>query len=937
MDNISIRSDFNGRITGDIRKVSKFGCFFFILLVLFIVVGAVLNPAITYQWFVHDVRHPEVFTRRYQVESALFFTAFFLTFGVLWFNFLQAVKLSSGFVINADSRGVAAVAALLNFIRNSGRGASRVIAGVLAIVMAGGFGSNWNEYLLSSHSQGFGHVDPLFGIDLSFFIFKLPWYKAVADYAFSVMMFAVVLTLGIYVGMQALASLAKIELSRPKIRQHLSLLGGITILILAMRLGLGCLEFGLVDGDQFTGAGYAAVRQLAVQEAVAGLVALLGFGTMLGGWLGRPYKFLVYGGALTLILSILGTGIYPEIVQRVFVEPNKIAAEGPFADRAIKMTRLGFSLDKIQVKDFTVADAPTAADVTASRTTLDNMRLWDPGVLNNALEQTQGFKRYYTFHDVDVDRYMINGKQQMVMISPRDIMLGGLDPTASTWVNNKLYYTHGYGVAVVPVNTSSSMGDPDYLVKDIPVKAISDIPVTRPQIYFSNYRNESDNQYSLVHTKIEEFDYPSAEGDKKSEWEGDRGIPVGGMWDRLIFSAAFGDGNLLVSGNISGSTKLLMHRDILDRASLLFPFLEFDPDPYLVVLHGNLVWVLDGYTSSDKLPYSRHLEWHGHATNYVRNPVKATVDAYTGEVNAYAIDSSEPILKCWREVFPTLIKDASAMPKGLDSHLRYPEGMFMAQSIALTQYHVTDPTTFLTNGDAWDMPYNRGISGEKAPMAAYNVQMRLPDEPKDGFMLILPFTPRQKDNMSGWLAAHCDPTDYGKLVLYKFTKGSLVPGPAQMETKFNQDENISYVNRTFNNDQNQVLVGNLLVIPIGESVMYAEPLFFRSKTAGIQAPPELKKVILAFKDTIVVDDTYAGALQKLVGARQPAAPAPSLASVVKPAAAPPKSSAEGQNALAREALKLMGQSDDALRAGDFAKYGELQKKLKAKLQELVGK
>lgn len=940
MDHISIHSDFKTEFRPDPRKVSKFTIIVASLIVLFIIVTGVLNPVITYQWFIHDVRHPEVFTRRYEVESALFFFSFIATFIVFWFNFLQAVKLGSAFVVNADSRGVAVVAGLLNFVRNGGRGASRIISAVVALMFAGGFGANWNEYLLSSHAQSFGMKDPLFGLDLGFFLFKLPWLRAVTGYAFGVALFTTIVTIGIYVGLQALASLAKIEFSRPKIRQHLSMLIGFTLLVLAARLWLNRYDLVLADGEQFTGAGYTAVRQLVIQQIVAGLVAALALVTIVGGWVGQPFKLLLGGGVATVLFSIIGTGIYPAVIQRIYVEPNKIAAESPYAERAITMTRFGFGLDKIRMRDFSVQDRPSDADLAASRSTLDNMRLWDPTVLQTAMEQTQGLKGFYRFHDVDVDRYVINGREQTVMISPRDIYLPGLGGNANSWLYTKLTYTHGYGAVMAPVNTSTPMGLPDYLVRDMPVTSIPEIKIDRPQIYFSKFSDsnqDASDDYVLVHTNVEEFDYPSEDGDKHSRWEGDRGIPVSGLWDRIMFSAALGDGNLLVSSNIVGSTRLLMHRDIVDRASLLYPFLQFDSDPYLVALNGKLIWILDGYTASDKLPYSNHVAWRDGLVNYMRNPVKVTVDAYTGDVDAYAIDPNEPILKCWREVFPKLIKDASQMPAGLDAHLRYPEDMFTIQAYQLTQFHVTDPTTFLTNGDAWDMPFNRGTSGDKEPLRAYNVEIRLPDEPKDGFMLILPFTPRQKDNMSGWLAAHCDPGEYGKLVLYRFTKGSLVPGPAQMETFFNQDESVSYINRTFNNNQNKVLVGNLLVIPIGQSVMYAEPLFFQSTTTGIQAPPELKKVILAFNGKIVVGDSYSEALQKLIGS-QPAksamAPPASANASTAPAAAVRAPSAD-EAALAKEVLGQMDQADQALRSGDFAKYGELQKKIKARLQQIT--
>ncbi|MBI3722156.1 MAG: UPF0182 family protein, partial [Fimbriimonas ginsengisoli] len=449
---------------------------------------------------------------------------------------------------------------------------------------------------------------------------------------------------------------------------------------------------------------------------------------------------------------------------------------------------------------------------------------------------------------------------------------------------------------------------PTFMTRDIPVRTIPELAIDRPQIYFSDFRGlrgEPEDEYALVDTDVKEFDYPTEEGSNTHRWAGLGGIPVGTPWLRLLYSAALKDGNLLISGNITSRSRLLMHRGVLDRAQLLYPFLKFDPDPYIVILGGKLVWVLDGYTMTDMIPYS-HIEEGAERLNYARNPAKVTIDAYTGEPHAYAIQPDEPILAAYRSIYPGLVSDASELPAGLEAHFRYPEQLLMLQARQLTQYHVTDPGAFLANNDAWDLPLNRGMSGNMEPLEAYYVQMRLPDEPREGFMLILPFTPRQRNNMNGWLAAHCDPGDYGKLVLYRFTKGTNVPGPAQMESNFSQNAEIANINRQLTNDQSQIIVGNLLVVPIGQSVMYVEPMFLASRTVGIAPIPQLKKVILALKDKVVVGESYAEALAKLFPAAtapapQQAPPQPSAGKGFQ--AGPPKAPAVPSGAAA-EALKL---------------------------------
>jgi uncharacterized membrane protein (UPF0182 family) len=397
---------------------------------------------------------------------------------------------------------------------------------------------------------------------------------------------------------------------------------------------------------------------------------------------------------------------------------------------------------------------------------------------------------------------------------------------------------------------------------------------------------------------------------------------------RALFALRLADGNLLVSGNIDGNSRLLIRRGVLERATAVYPFLKFDADPYIVISEGRLRWILDAYTTTAMIPYSSRIGLGPSGINYIRNSVKVVVDAYTGEMDAYQFED-EPIIRTWQKVYPGLIKSRAEFPKALEKNIRYPEDMLRIQATGLSEYHVTDPVAFLNNGDAWEIASERGLSGAQETMRPYYVLMVLPGEKKDEFLQILPFTPRTKPNMSGWLAAKCDPEDYGKLLLYRYTKGSLVNGPAQMEAIFNQDRIVADINRQFNNEQSQILVGNMLVVPIGSSVMYVEPLFLRSRTAGIQAIPELKKVILAFKNKVVVGDSYEEALQKLL-----AGGAPTIATKGDKPSTPEKP-ANAEDAAAQEALRVFNAADQALKAGDFAKYGDLRKQLKVQLERLA--
>ncbi|MFN3683330.1 MAG: UPF0182 family protein [Fimbriimonadaceae bacterium] len=907
------------------------GCLGAALLAIFLL-GSVV-PYTDYLWFAHDVRRPEVFTLAYATRGQLFSIAFVVAVAVLYLNLRRATSVVALYAEQPETPGQLMVANALSWVQSRSGWFLKVVSIVLAFFYTLAFSGEWLTFLAARNAEPFGKADPIFGLDLSFFVFRLPWLLAIGNWLTSILILTFLLVLALFASLQGLASLARAQVASPRIYTQVLALASATLLSFAWGLWLRRFEVGLADNPQFTGAGYAGVQQMGAQTIAAVLFAIAGALTLISAGAKLGLRAPIAATSVAFVFWVLGVGIYPNIVQSFRVEPDKLRVEGPFASRAIEMTRFAYGLDKIELRDLPVADAPTPREIADASETLENMRLWDPDVLRQSLDGLQGLKPYYVFHDVDIDRYTVGGKPKSLMVAARDIEISGLSPSSRTWVNERLQYTHGFGVVMTPVNTANEIGQPAFLVKDIPPTYPPDLRIDEPRIYFSDFRTNSrmpTEEYAIVGTKVAEFDFPSEGTEKNHRWKGDGGTPVGGLLSRLAFSIRLGDGNLLISSNILPQSRILFRRNVLERASLVFPFLRFDGDPYIVLFNGRLVWILDGYTTTDRVPYSARIRGGAQSLNYIRNSVKVTVDAYSGQTRAYAVQPDEPLLRTYRRIYPGLIEDASRLPKGLEQHFRYPEDLFMVQAVQLTQYHVTDPTAFLNNEDAWDMPVERGPSGDSEPMRAYYVHMRVPGERRTGFLLILPFTPRQKINMSGWLAAHCDPQDYGRLVLMRFPRGSNMPGPAQMEAIFNQDRTIADINRQLNNDQSRIVPGNLLVVPIGNSILYVKPLFLQSRSAGIQAVPELKKVILALKGRVVVGDTYEDALGQLFGKEAGRAPA-------QPVAAPTASGAPAADPRAREALELFQSAEQALRSGDFARYGELQQRLRTVLQEMAGR
>ncbi|MCH7905417.1 MAG: UPF0182 family protein [Armatimonadetes bacterium] len=909
-----------------------------ILLLLFAFSSTLIDFYTDYLWFKHDALRPEIFTKTMQTQVSLWLIGFVAAFLFIYFNMRLALKTDVVFDDVPQGQDEKMAANVLSVLQKFGKLLGVAVAAIVAMGVGTTLSAAYTEYWFFTEGVLFDRLDPIFGKDLSFFVFRLPWVLTMLSVAVSIIVATLLVTVGTYLLNQFLARVAKVRLTQSTLIPHASLLAGLFLIAFGIRMFFSRYEIGVSASEQFTGPGFAETKTIVIRAALGIATVVVGLMTILNGKFGKPWKALSVGFPALLVLGMLGLGVYPAVVTK-FNVAKRLTVEKPYAEYAIAETRFAWGLGQIDVRNFDVQSAPTAVEIRDAQSTLAGMRLWDPTIMQKILNERQTLKGYYAFNDVDIDRYMIDGVQRMVMLAPRDFLVAGLPTDSKSWMNFVQVYTHGYGVTMAPVNESSD-GLPNFWIKDIPPETTVGIDLDQHRMYFSHYPAGSHERerYVLVPSSQEEFDFP-LEGDKESthEYAGGRGVPVTGTLAKLAYSGKFGDLINLFNVDMSDETRILYRRDIVDRASLVYPMFAFDQDPYIVVLDGRIKWILDAYSVSNRIPYSSlHATPQG-VLNYMRNSVKVVIDAYDGEMIAYAILEDEPILNTYRKIFPKLIKPFSDAPRELVEHFRYAEDLFLAQCQVLTQYHVTDPDRFLRGNDAWKIPMEVGLGRDNTQIKPYYVQNRLPGEDKDEFMLIMPFSPVGKDNLIGWIAARCDPADYGKLVLYKFPPNSQTMGPMQMEARFDQDPVIADINRQFNNDQSRLVPGNLLVVPIGSSVMYVEPLFLESRSHPI---PELKKVILALQEKVVVADTYEEALKLLFGdvggpvevmqadegtgegqvLERPDPGVPGRDVVIPPQVG--------------EALALMDRAEAALQSGDLAGFQKYYKEAYAKLAEI---
>ncbi len=808
--------------------------------------------------------------------------------------------------------------------------ASAAVAALLAGWIAA---TQWQSFLLFSHAMPFGVRDPLFQRDVGFYVFRLPFITGLYQWLFFTVFVALLGTAGVHYFDRALTVVTGIPRFAPHVKVHLSIL---VALLLALRgWGFALDAYGLLysTAGYVFGAGYtdvhARLMAMRVMEVLCfvGAIAVLVSIRLRG--ITVPTAAL---GGLVAVWLVLGV-LYPGFVQQFRVAPQESTMELPYIKRSIDFTRAAYGLDKAEVRSFSARAALTGEALQRNRATVSNIRLWDYEQLKNLYKQQQALRQFYTFQDVDVDRYTLQGRLRQVMLSARELEK---DRVVQSWIGQKLQYTHGYGAVMSPVNAKTEEGNPLYLMSDIPIQSPAPLRLKHPEIYFG----ETTNDYVIVNTRQREYDYPSGDQENYGRYRGRAGVPVGGFWRRLLFTLRFGDQNFMLSQELSPSSRVLFRRSIQERLGRLAPFLSLDRDPYLVVSDGRLVWIQDAYTTTERYPYSKPYDAVS-GTNYIRNSVKAVTDAYDGTVTLYVSDPSDPLVRSYAAIFPGLFTPISQAPADLSRHFRYPEGLFRVQTEMYGLYHMLDPNDFYLKTDAWDVASTRR-NEETVEMDPYYLVMSLPGEQNPGFMLIRPFVVRNKDNMAGWVAALSDQPDYGRLVVFRFPKSVLTLGPSQIESRFNNDPEISRQLTLWNQQGSSVIRGNLMVIPVESSLLYVQPLYIQARTATAEVP-QLRKVLVAAENppNVVMADTLDQALSGLLetavtvdtGAFAPAGQ-PSGGGASPTAPGPPGAAPPDVSRMVRQADEQLRAAEQAQRAGDWARYGEQIRALRRTLQQL---
>src|SRR5262245_19120115 len=787
------------------------------------------------------------------------------------------------------------------------RGVVLATASLLSLVIALAYAGHWEAVLKWWYAVPFERHDPLFGHDLSFYVFTLPVYQAICGWGTFIIVLSALTAAAMY------WSRGAIELGQGPPRllaaptRHLSALLAVFFLVkagdyLLQRYGLLLRSNGLVFGAAYTDV-TARLPLLTAMAAVSLLAALLCAATIAR----RDVRLPIAAVVLLLGASLL-RWLVPSLVQSYRVRPDELRLESPYIASNIALTRFGFGLDHISAQEFPAAGQLTPAVLAANDATIQNLRWWDPRPLLDTYRQLQEIRLYYDFRDVDVDRYTVDGTYRQVMLAARELDQSRLPADAQTWINQHFKFTHGIGLAMSPVNRFDAEGLPIFFVQDIPPVSPVGLRVERPEIYFG----EAKASYAIVGGETKEFDYPKGQDNVYTTYRGVDGVTLDSAWRRALFAWYLGDVKVLISSNVSPSSRILLRRNIADRIRRIAPFLLLDRDPYLVISDGRLVWMQDAFTVSDALPYSEQIG--PSAINYIRNSVKIAVDAYEGTVRFYVVDTHDPIVATYRRIFPSLFEPIEHMAPALRQHVRYPEDLFVLQASVYSTYHMTDPEVFYNKEDLWSFP-ERNHGGRTLRMEPYFTVMRLPGEAREEFILMLPMVPNRRDNMIAWLAARCDGANYGSLIEFGFPKDKLVYGPAQIEARIDQDTGISQQLSLWNQIGSRVIRGNLLVIPIDDALLYVEPLYLSAENRQL---PELKRLIASYGDRVAMSQQVEPLFAALF-VQEPKQPA------VVASPAPPTPGARTDelppSGSSAEALNYYRRALDALSKGDWRTFG----------------
>lgn len=812
----------------------------------------------------------------------------------------------------------------------------------------------WDVFLRFSRQIPFSITDPIFHKDIGFFVFSYPVYLFLQKWLLCTLLMIIIMVGLVYLKDKAMNLKRGAYIFTKRAKVHLSILAGFLLLLMAWNNRLNTLELLYSQRGMVFGAGYTDMN---AQWMAYWIIICLALVCALIFWINSPtkgWKWPLIGLATLFALSLLVGELCPWAVQKFFVEPNELSLEKPYILHNIQYTRLGYHLDQIEEKDFPASNNLSFEDIQKHALTLLNVKLWDKNPLLQTYSQLQEMRLYYSFIGVDEDRYTLNGEKTQVMLSVRELDQGNLPVKAQTFENQIFKYTHGYGLCMSPVNSMTEKGLPNLIIRDIPPVSQTAIDITQPEIYYG----EKTKGLVIANSRSQEFDYPKGDINVYSRYQGKGGVPIASFFNRLIFSIKFFEPRLLFTNYITPQSRLMFHRQIRERVKTLAPFLIYDHDPYVVVSDaGRLLWIQDAYTTTDKYPYSEQyvlttdLSPAAQTTqaffsgqqaprkviNYIRNSVKAVIDAYTGETTFYVVDESDPLIKTYQKIFPLLFQPVDKMPADLKAHLRYPRDLFEIQAKMYRTYHMKDAQVFYNKEDLWELPMQKNLSGSaRSLMKGYYMTMRLPEKNQEEFLLMVPFTPDNKSNMIAWMCAQCDQPNYGKLLVYKLPKEKLIYGPRQVDARIDQQTKIARELTLWGQQGSDVVRGDLLVIPIKESILYIEPVYLMA--ADKSNLPELKRVIAVYGERVEMGKTLANALEKIFNINVNDTSLSSSTLKVESNSAQqgkePEESEESIIDLARRVTNYFQAAQGSIQKGDWLAYGQYQERLEEAIKDL---
>ena len=900
---------------------------FLIIIFLFIFVVPGLVGLLTDWFWFKEIGFQNIFTTILGTKIALGLVIGLITFSLIYLNLKIACRLTRNRPLLITLEQKAAPVDMGKYLNKLALIASLIFGFFTGLAGA----ANWSTLLKYLNATSFGILEPIFSRDISFYFFTLPFLKMVLGFLLLIVLISLLGSVLIYLGRgifvflgkksqpvrySSVGTLIKKKMEKsPKV--HLLLMLSSFFLVLAARtyfIKIPNLLYSTTG--PFTGASYTDLNAVLPVLKLLTLILVAGAIVSLINIFREKYGLLLGAVGLYLAVLILGSWVYPMILQKFIVEPNELVKETPYISHNIAATQKAFKLDQVEKHNLTGETSLTMEDIKNNEATIKNIRLWDREPLLDTFGQIQEIRTYYDFISVDNDRYLIDGEYRQTLLSPRELNSQNLPHR--TFINTRLTFTHGFGLTLSPVNEITPEGLPVLFIKDLPPVSVTEsLRVTRPEIYFG----ELTQDYVVVKTKAKEFDYPAGEENVFTDYQGEGGVVIDSLLKKVLMAIRFGEIKLLLSNDITSESRIMYYRNIQERIKRVLPFLELDHDPYLVITdNGSLKWIYDAYTTSNLYPYSEKIRGLNQI-NYIRNSVKIVIDAYDGQMQFYIADPADPLIQTYAKIFKNTFLSLSDMPEDLKRHLRYPEDIFIYQTALYTVYHMEEPQIFYNKEDKWQIPVI--AEGKGDPMMRHII-MKLLGETKEEFILMIPFTPQGKDNLSAWMVARSDGENYGKLAVYRFPKQKLVFGPKQIINRINQDPEISQQISLWDQRGSEVNLGLLLVIPIEESLLYVRPLYLRAEGGKI---PELKRVIVAYENHIAMEETLQESLNKIFSG---------VGEIRQPAELPEEKEAPlaTQADLIFQAIQHYQGSLQAQQQGNWTLYGQEIEKLGEILEQL---